>query len=295
MRTVDHRRSRRSTLPSSDRGTVVERFRTGQLRPRLRPTSSWGSRLKRLRLIALVAPGRACARFGSRPGRTRRAAPSPLRALHREQPDVDERPSRVRRGDREGVQAEDRVPHDRAERRDPPGQLEQGSAREALLGGRWDAVVLQQGPSVLPREPREPLLLRQGLRRRGARVGCAAVPAHGVAAARRGVAEVIDARSAAAAGAETGCCRAAPRGRCAATGAGPPALPVGRHPPGTGGDVPRRAGRLRGAARRRARRAELLVVNGNPLWIPRDTARLLRDSAREALSMRFSTPACSQL
>ena len=38
-----------------------------------------------------------------------------------------------------------------------------------------------------------------------------------------------------------------------------------------------------------------LVVEGNPFWIPRDTARMLRDSAREALSMRFSTPACSQL
>ena len=38
-----------------------------------------------------------------------------------------------------------------------------------------------------------------------------------------------------------------------------------------------------------------LVVNGNPFWIPRATAQLLRDSAKEALAVRYSTPACSQL
>ena len=38
-----------------------------------------------------------------------------------------------------------------------------------------------------------------------------------------------------------------------------------------------------------------LVVNGNPFWIPRETARLLRDSAKEALTARYSVPACSQL
>ena len=49
---------------------------------------------------------------------------------------------------------------------------------------------------------------------------------------------------------------------------------------------------LRGVA---AAAPNSLVVNGNPFWIPRDTARLLRDSAREAMSTRFPTPACSQL
>jgi hypothetical protein len=38
-----------------------------------------------------------------------------------------------------------------------------------------------------------------------------------------------------------------------------------------------------------------LVVNGNPFWIPRATARLLRDSAKEALGVRYSAPACSDL
>jgi hypothetical protein len=38
-----------------------------------------------------------------------------------------------------------------------------------------------------------------------------------------------------------------------------------------------------------------LVVSGNPFWIDRETARLLRESAKEALATRFAAPACSQL
>ena len=193
------------------------------------------SRSSRCSALALVS---GLARAANTPTSSQ-AAP---RALHREQPDVDERPARVRRGDREGVQAEDRVPHDRAERRDPSGQLEQRqrarvAARRRLGRGRAAAGAVRP-----PREPREPLLLRKGLRRRGARVGGPAVPAHGVAAARvrrgRGDRRVFGGRRRGRHGPAAGRRRV---GGGAATGAGPAALPVGRHPSrhGSGRTSPR--------------------------------------------------------
>jgi hypothetical protein len=84
------------------------------------------------------------------------------------------------------------------------GNWNSGSARGSLLGGGWDAVVLQQGPSVLP-ESRANLCFyakafADEAREWGARPFLLMVwPRRG-----NGVAEVIDAYSAAAAGAETG-------------------------------------------------------------------------------------------
>jgi hypothetical protein len=176
------------------------------------------------------------------------------------------------------------------------GNWNMGSARGLLLGGGWDAVVLQQGPSVLP-ESRANLCFyakafADEARDWGARPFLLMVwPRRG-----SGVAEVIDAYSAAAAGADTGLL---PGGVAwAAAQRRAPDLSLYRWD----GIHPNRVGTylaalvvyagLRGVA---AVAPNSLVVNGNPFWIPRDTARLLRDSAREALSMRFSTPACSQL
>jgi hypothetical protein len=176
------------------------------------------------------------------------------------------------------------------------GNWNRGSARWSLLGGHWDAVVLQQGPSVLP-ESRANLCIyakafADEAREWGVRPYLLMVwPRRG-----SGLPEVVDAYAAAAAGAETGLL---PGG--AAWGAAlrrAPALPLyawdGIHPGRMGtylAAVVVYAG-LRGIA---PVAPNSLVVNGNPFWIPRDTARLLRDSAREALSTRFSAPACSQL
>jgi hypothetical protein len=176
------------------------------------------------------------------------------------------------------------------------GNWNMGSARGLLLGGGWDAVVLQQGPSVLP-ESRANLCFyakafADEAREWGARPFLLMVwPRRG-----SGVAEVIDAYSAAAAGADTGLL---PGGVAwAAAQRRAPDLSLYRWD----GIHPNRVGTylaalvvyagLRGVA---AVAPNSLVVDGNPFWIPRDTARLLRDSAREALSMRFSTPACSKL
>ncbi len=176
------------------------------------------------------------------------------------------------------------------------GNWNKGSARESLLGGGWDAVVLQQGPSVLP-ESRANLCFyakafADEAREGGARPYLLMVwPRRG-----NGVAEVIDAYSAAAAGADTGLL---PGGVAwAAAQRRMPDLELyrwdGIHPARVGTYLAALvvyAG-LRGVA---AVAPNSLVVNGNPFWIPRATARLFRDSAREALSTRFSTPACSQL
>jgi hypothetical protein len=176
------------------------------------------------------------------------------------------------------------------------GNWNSGSARGSLLGGGWDAVVLQQGPSVLP-ESRANLCFyakafADEAREWGARPFLLMVwPRRG-----SGVADVIDAYSAAAAGADTGLL---PGGVAwAAAQRRAPELSLyrwdGIHPSRVGTYLAALvvyAG-LRGVA---PVAPNALVVDGNPFWIPRDTARLLRDSAREAMSMRFSTPACSQL
>lgn len=176
------------------------------------------------------------------------------------------------------------------------GNWNRGGARGSLLGGHWDAVVLQQGPSVLP-ESRANLCFyakafADEAREWGVRPFLLMVwPRRG-----SGLPEVVDAYAAAAAGADTGLL---PGG--AAWGAAlrrAPALPLyawdGIHPGRMGtylAAVVVYAG-LRGIA---PVAPNSLVVNGNPFWIPRATARLLRDSAKEALAVRYSAPACSDL
>ena len=257
-----------------------------------------GNRLKRLPLLALVAVVALALVSGLARAANAPTAPKPLRVLFigNSQTSTNDLPAfvaAIAKAYKQTIKYRTIAPSAVTLQ----GNWNTGSARGALLGGGWDAVVLQQGPSGPPREPREPLLLREGLRRRGARVG--ARPFLLMVWPRRGsgVAEVIDAYSAAAAGAETGLL---PGGVAwAAAQRRGLDLPLyrwdGIHP-GTGaGGVPRRAGRLAGLRSVAAVAPNSLVVNGNPFWIPRDTARLLRDSAREALSTRFSTPACSQL
>ena len=176
------------------------------------------------------------------------------------------------------------------------GNWNRGSARESLLGGRWDAVVLQQGPSVLP-ESRANLCFyakafADEAREWGARPFLLMVwPRRG-----SGLPEVVDSYAAAAAGADASLL---PGG--AAWGAAlrrAPGLPLyawdGIHPGRVGTYLAALvvyAG-LRGIS---PVAPNSLVVSGNPFWIPRETARLLRESAKEALTTRFSASACSQL
>lgn len=176
------------------------------------------------------------------------------------------------------------------------GNWNTGSARESLLGGRWDAVVLQQGPSVLP-ESRAKLCFYAKAFADEAR-DWGASPFLLMVWPRRGsgLPEVVDSYSAAAAGADASLL---PGG--AAWGAAllrAPDLPLyawdGIHPGRVGTYLAALvvyAG-LRGIS---PVAPNSLVVSGNPFWIPRETARLLRESAKEALATRFATPACSQL
>lgn len=176
------------------------------------------------------------------------------------------------------------------------GNWNRGSARGSLLGGHWDAVVLQQGPSVLPQSRANLCFYAKAFadeaREWGVRPYLLMVwPRRG-----SGLPEVVDAYASAAAGAETGLL---PGG--AAWGAAlrrSPGLPLyawdGIHPGRMGTYLAALvvyAG-LRGIA---PVAPNSLVVNGNPFWIPRETARLLRDSAREALAVRYSAPACTEL
>ena len=176
------------------------------------------------------------------------------------------------------------------------GNWNRGSARGSLLGGHWDAVVLQQGPSVLP-ESRANLCFyakafADEAREWGVRPFLLMVwPRRG-----SGLPEVVDSYASAAAGADAALL---PGG--AAWGAAlrrTPTLPLyawdGIHPGRVGTYLAALvvyAG-LRGIS---PVAPNSLVVNGNPFWIPRETARVLRDSAREALATRFSAPACTQL
>ena len=176
------------------------------------------------------------------------------------------------------------------------GNWNRGSARGSLLGGHWDAVVLQQGPSVLP-ESRANLCFyakafADEAREWGVRPYLLMVwPRRG-----SGLPEVVDSYASAAAGAEAGLL---PGG--AAWGAAlrrVPTLPLyawdGIHPGRVGTYLAALvvyAG-LRGIS---PVAPNSVVVNGNPFWISRETARVLRDSAKEALSTRYSVPACSQL
>jgi hypothetical protein len=176
------------------------------------------------------------------------------------------------------------------------GNWNTGSARDSLLGGHWDAVVMQQGPSVLP-DGRARLCFyakafADEAREWGVRPYLLMVwPRRG-----SGLPDVADSYAAAAAGADAGLL---PGG--AAWGAAlrrAPDLPLYRWD----GIHPNRVGTylaalvvyagLRGIA---PVAPNSIVVSGNPFWIDRETARLLRDSAREALATRYSAPACSHL
>lgn len=176
------------------------------------------------------------------------------------------------------------------------GNWNRGSARGALLGGHWDAVVLQQGPSVLPESRANLCFYAKAFADEAREWGVR--PYLLMVWPRRGseLPEVVDSYASAAAGADAALL---PGG--AAWGAAlrqAPTLPLyawdGIHPGRLGTYLAALvvyAG-LRGVS---PVAPNSLVVNGNPFWIPRETARLLRDSAKEALTTRFSAPACSQL
>ncbi len=170
------------------------------------------------------------------------------------------------------------------------GNWNRGSARGSLLGGHWDAVVLQQGPSVLPESRANLCFYAKAFADEAREWGVR--PYLLMVWPRRGseLPEVVDSYASAAAGAEAGLL---PGG--AAWGAAvrrAPTLPLyawdGIHPGRMGTYLAALvvyAG-LRGIS---PVAPNSLVVNGNPFWIPRETARLLRDSAKEALSTRFSS------
>lgn len=176
------------------------------------------------------------------------------------------------------------------------GNWNRGSARGSLLGGQWDAVVLQQGPSVLPKGRADLCFYAKAFADEAREWGVK--PFLLMVWPRRGsgLPEVVDSYAAAAAGADAALL---PGG--AAWGAAlrrAPTLPLyawdGIHPGRVGTYLAALvvyAG-LRGIS---PIAPNSLVVNGNPFWIPRETARVLRDSAREALATRFSAPACTQL
>lgn len=169
-----------------------------------------------------------------------------------------------------------------------------GKAVPALTAGRWDAVVMQQGPSVLP-EARAKLCVyarafADAARAAGARPYLLMVwPRRG-----SGFAEVIDAYAAAAAAADA---TLLPAG--AAWGA------AWRRMPGLelhkwDGIHPSRLGTYLAALVVYAGLWDLpqpapnaLVVERNPFWVPRDLARLLRTSAQEALNTRYPARDCS--
>ena len=113
------------------------------------PVARPASGVNRLRLALLVSrprPRRRRPRPGAGGGGRRG---TPARALHRQQPDLHQRPAgdvpRARRGGGE-------VPAVRARRGGPGFSLEdqwnQGDAQKAIAVGSWDYVVLQQGPSA---------------------------------------------------------------------------------------------------------------------------------------------------
>lgn len=174
------------------------------------------------------------------------------------------------------------------------GNWFRGRAVRALEAEPWDAVVMQQGPSVLP-ESRAKLCFyakafADEARARGARPYLFMVwPRRG-----SGLTEVINAYAAAAAAADA---TLLPAG--AAWGAAlqrMPSLPLhawdGLHPSRLGTYLAALVV-YAGVLQISPVAPNSLVVSDNPFWIPRNTARLLRESAQEALTTRFPAPACS--
>ena len=168
-----------------------------------------------------------------------------------------------------------------------------GTPIPALTGQQWDAVVMQQGPSVLPggraRLCHYARLFADEARARGARPYLLMVWPRD----HSPVEQVIDSYAAAAAASGS---TLIPAG--AAWGAAwrrKPELALhawdGIHPSGLGTYLAALvvyAG-LRGAL---PAAPTSLVVSGKLFWITRGTARLLRESAAEALATRFPASAC---
>jgi hypothetical protein len=171
-----------------------------------------------------------------------------------------------------------------------------GRANPALVSGRWDAVVLQQGPSVAP-GGRSTLCFyakefADSAREQGAK------PYLMMVWPRRGseFSEVLDAYSAAAAASGATLLPAGVAWSAALRRM--PSLPLyawdGVHPS--------RMGTYLAALTVYAGLRKIppvapnsLVVDQNPFWIPQATARLFRDSASEALRTRPTAASCAEV
>jgi hypothetical protein len=170
-----------------------------------------------------------------------------------------------------------------------------GRANPALVSGDWDAVVLQQGPSVTP-AGRSTLCFyakefADAAREHGAK------PYLMMVWPRRGseFAEVVDAYSAAAAASgatllPAGVAWSAALGRM-------PSLPLyawdGVHP-GRMGTYLAAVTVYAGLRKIPPVAPDSLVVDQNPFWIPAATGRLFRDSAAEALRSRPVASSCAE-
>ena len=148
-----------------------------------------GGRLQTASTARARRGARACARLGARPGRQRaEPRPQPLRVLFigNSQTSTNDLPAFVAAIAKASKQVTIEYRTIAPSAVTLQGNWNHGSARgvaarRALGRGRAAAGTVRP-----PREPREPLLLREGVRGRGARVGGAPVPADGVAAARVG-------------------------------------------------------------------------------------------------------------
>jgi hypothetical protein len=168
------------------------------------------------------------------------------------------------------------------------------AAVRAIEDGRWDAVVLQQGPSVLPDSRATLCYYAKEFADEARAVG--ATPYLLMVWPRRGnaVGEVISSYAAAATAAEATLLPAGAAWDAALRRM--PSLALyrwdGIHPNRLGtylAALTVYAG-LRGIA---PVAPNALVVEQNPFWIPPATARVLRDSAREALTARLRSSACA--
>ena len=169
-----------------------------------------------------------------------------------------------------------------------------GRANPALVSGDYDAVVLQQGPSVLPERRAELCFYAKefadSAREQGAKPYLMMVwPRRG-----REFSEVVDAYSAAAAASGATLLPAGVAWSAALRRM--PSLPLyawdGVHP-GRLGTYLAAITVYAGLRKIPPVAPNALVVDQNPFWIPPATARLFRDSATEALRSRPSAASCS--
>jgi hypothetical protein len=170
-----------------------------------------------------------------------------------------------------------------------------GRANPALVSGNWDAVVLQQGPSVTP-GGRSTLCFyakefADAAREHGAK------PYLMMVWPRRGneFTEVVDAYSAAAAASGATLLPAGVAWSAALRRM--PSLPLyawdGVHP-GRMGTYLAAVTVYAGLRKIPPVAPNSLVVDQNPFWIPAATARLFRDSAAEALRSRPAASSCAE-